>query len=183
MQSSSLLYQLQPPAALKVSGTGTSEHWTRFKEQWENYETATGLSEKSQEMRAAFILTIIGNDAYDVFRTMTFDPAENRKQIDHIVAAFDAYCKAAVNVTYKRYVFYKRLQGPTETFDIFYADVRRLAATCAFETVADSMIKDRLVVSIYDDATVRSSCRSANSHSNGSLICAERAKRRVNNCE
>jgi hypothetical protein len=84
---------------------------------------------------------------------MTIDPAENCKKIDHIIAAFDAYCKAAVNVTYERYVFCKRMQGPTETFDNFYADVRRLAATCAFETVADSMTRDRLVVGIYDDVT------------------------------
>ena len=52
---------------------------------YENYEIASDIADKSQEKRAAVFLTCIGNDAYDVFRAMEFEDAENRKKLDPII--------------------------------------------------------------------------------------------------
>jgi len=41
-----------------------------FREQYENYEIASDIADKSQEKRAAVFLTCIGNDAYDAFRAI-----------------------------------------------------------------------------------------------------------------
>jgi len=41
---------------------------------------------------------------------------------------------------------------PVERFDVFLGDVRRLARSCQSEGVEESMIRDRFVVSIRDDA-------------------------------
>ena len=49
------------------------------------------ISRISQEKRAAVFLTCIGNDAYDVFRAMEFEDAENRKKLDPIIAAFENF--------------------------------------------------------------------------------------------
>jgi len=57
-----------------------------------------------------------------------------------------------VNVTYERYVFNRRVQESGERFDVFLGDVRRLARSCHFTAVEDSMIRDRIVVGIRDDS-------------------------------
>ena len=52
-------------------------------------------------------------------------------------------------------MFNRRVQENGERFDIFLGEVRRLARSCQFEGVEDSMIRDRIVVGVRDDATRR----------------------------
>jgi hypothetical protein len=59
------------------------------------------------------------------------------------------------NVTYDRYIFHQRVQQPGETFDDFLADLRKMAKTCAFEQLEDSLIRDRLIIGIRDNPTRR----------------------------
>jgi len=92
------------------------------------------------EKRAAVFLTCVGNDAYDVHRAMKFEPEEHRKQLDHIITAFENFCIGAVNITYERYVLNKRVQENGERFDTFLCEVRRLAKSCKFAGVEESMI-------------------------------------------
>ena len=98
----------RPPEQLKITGNGVAENWRRFHEQWENYITATELSTATSERQAAIFLTCIGGEAYDIFRTLQFDPETNRKKIEPIIAAFETYCTGSVNITYERYIFNRR---------------------------------------------------------------------------
>ena len=144
---------LRVPEALRVTGSNVADDWRRFRDQFENYELAADLADASQEKRAAVFLTCIGNDAYDVYRAFEFDADGDRKKLDPIVAAFERFCVGAVNVTYERYVFNRRVQEGGERFDVFLGDVRRLARSCEFGGVEESMIRDRIVVGIREDAT------------------------------
>jgi hypothetical protein len=101
--ASSLHYK--PPGPLKIHGSDIADNWNRFKEQWDNYEVATGIKEESTEKRGAIFLTCIGTDAYDVYRSMEFETGVDKKKIDVITTAFKAFCVGNVNVTYERYVF------------------------------------------------------------------------------
>ncbi|HSN23082.1 MAG TPA: hypothetical protein VLS45_02740 [Methylomicrobium sp.] len=141
------------PEPLRVTGNNVVDDWRRFREQFENYELASDLSEASQEKRAAVFLTCIGNDAYDVYRAMEFAEEGDRKKLDKIITAFEKFCVGAVNVTYERYVFNRRTQDSNERFDVFLGEIRRLARSCEFAAVEESMIRDRIVVGIHDDAT------------------------------
>ena len=150
-----LTANLRVPEPLRVTGSNVADEWRRFKEQFENYELASDLIDASQEKRAAVFLTCIGNEAYDVYRTLEFDADGDRKKLDPIIAAFEQFCVGAVNVTYERYVFNRRVQESGERFDVFLGDVRRLARSCDFTAVEESMIRDRIVVGIRDDSTRR----------------------------
>jgi len=66
------------PHPLRVNGSNLVDDWRRFKEQFENYEMASDLTDARQEKRATVFLTCIGNDAYDVNRTLQFDSAGDR---------------------------------------------------------------------------------------------------------
>ena len=150
----SMVTNLRLPEPLKVTGSNVADNWERFREQWENYELATDLTEASSEKRAAVFLTCLGGEAYDTFRSMDI-PTADKKKIDKILDAFETFCLGAVNITYQRYIFYQRVQETGERFDAFLGDVRRLAKSCKFEGVEESMIRDRIVVGVREDATRR----------------------------
>src|SRR6218665_2317745 len=146
------LQNLRLPDPLKVSGGNVADNWERFKDQWENYERAADLTDASAEKRAAVILTCLGGEAYDTYRSLAL-PAEDKKDIAKLTEAFETFCIGSVNVTYQRYLFYQRVQEANERFDTFLGEVRRMAKSCQFESMEESMIRDRVVVFVKDDAT------------------------------
>ena len=56
-----------PPEPLQVSIGNSSQNWKRFKQKWSNYELATGVAAKDDAIRVATILTVIGDEALDVY--------------------------------------------------------------------------------------------------------------------
>jgi len=58
-----------------------------------------------------------------------------------VIAAFEKYCVGAVNVTYERYVFNRRLQECGERFEAFLGEIRRPARSCKFAAVEESFIR------------------------------------------
>ena len=108
---------------MKVHGSNVADNWQRFHEQWQNYEVAVGLTEESCTKRGAIFLTCIGNDAYDVYRTFEFEDGVNRKDINAITKAFEAFCIGQVNVTYERYMFNRRTQENGERFEVYLGEL------------------------------------------------------------
>ena len=141
------------PGPLKITGD-ISSNWKRFKSQWTNYELATDLTEDTPK-RTAIFLSCIGSEAYDVFESMVFDNEEDRLSISKVIAAFEQHCIGETNITYERYILNKRVQEDHETFDNFLTDIRRLAKSCEYGTLTESLLKDRIVIGIRDDGTRR----------------------------
>ena len=52
---------------LDLRGGNVSENWKKFKQKYTNYEIATGSNMREIATRVATLLTVIGNDAIDVF--------------------------------------------------------------------------------------------------------------------
>lgn len=145
----------RPPEPLKITGSDVADNWRRFRDQWQNYVVAVDLTDATTEKQAAVFLTCIGTEAYDVYRAMHFDSEEDRKKIESIIAGFEAFCVGAVNTTYERYRFNQRTQNVGERFDVYLGEIRRMAKSCNFAAVENSMLRDRIVVGIKDDATRR----------------------------
>jgi RNase H-like domain found in reverse transcriptase/Reverse transcriptase (RNA-dependent DNA polymerase)/Integrase zinc binding domain len=143
---------LRLPDQLSVTGNCVADNWRRFREQWENYEIASDVAEASAAKRAAIFLNCIGGEAYDVYRSLPLS-AEQRKDVTEIIQALENFCVGSVNITYERYVFYQRAQETNERFDTFLGDLRRLAKSCQFDGMEDSMIRDRVVMGVKEDAT------------------------------
>jgi hypothetical protein len=143
------------PAPLKMTSSYIAADWKRFKSQYLNYEVASELSDKLKQKRAAVFLACVGTEAYEIYQTFEFEDENDRSDIDKVLEAFQRHCVGEVNVTYERYVFNQRTQLPGETFDVFLADLRRLAKTCEYGGVEDSILRDRIVIGVHDDATRR----------------------------
>ncbi|HSN23609.1 MAG TPA: hypothetical protein VLS45_05495 [Methylomicrobium sp.] len=143
-----------PPAPLKLGGDIAAD-WERFESEWANYEIATDLAEVPEKKRAAIFLACIGTGAYAVFRTFKFENETDKSKVEMIMEAFKKHCIGEVNVTYERYLFHQRVQQAGESFENFCADLRKLASTCQFETLEDSLVRDRIVIGIRDEPTRR----------------------------
>ena len=110
-------FSLPPPPTLDIHDANVSEKWKRFKLAWDSYSLATELNKKSEEVQVATLLTIIGEDARDVFSTFTWANADEGKKIKPVLEQFAEYCEPSKNIPFERYRFNKRMQETGETYD------------------------------------------------------------------
>ena len=83
---------------------------------------------------------------------MEFESEDQRKEPDGILEKMEKYCIGECNETYERYVFNRRDQESNESVDAYVNALRKLAKTCNYGTLADSLIRDRIVVGINDNS-------------------------------
>ncbi len=148
-------YTLPPPPALDIHDSQAAEKWKKFKRAWTNYALATELNKKSEEIQVATLLTVIGEEAREVFSTFTGWAAEgDDSKIGPVLLKFEQYCQPRKNVPFERYRFNRRGQEPGETYDQYRTTLRKLAEGCDFQTITpDEILRDRLVFGIRDAKT------------------------------
>jgi hypothetical protein len=83
-----------------------------------------------------------------VFNTFEFASDEGKEKTSEILKKFDEYCNPKRNLTVERHIFNSRMQQPGESFDQYVTDFRLKVKTCEYGTMADEMIKDRIVVGV-----------------------------------
>ena len=119
---------------------------------------ASGLESKAKKIQSMTLLHVVGSDALEIYNTFRWaegdcpgECEENLHTTECILKKFENYCTPRKNVTIERHVFFSRNQAAGETFDQYVTDLKLKAKTCEFQTVTDSLIKDRIVGGIRDD--------------------------------
>ena len=148
VNSQEVAMHLPPPEPLDLSGGNISENWKKFKQKFTNYEIVTGINKKESATRVATLLTVIGNDAIDVFNTIAWDAEGDDTKIDKVLQKFEEHCEPKKNVSYERYKIFSRAQESGETIDQYVTVLRKLSETCEFGTQRNSLIKDRIVLGV-----------------------------------
>ena len=74
------------PSPLKLGGDIAVDR-ERFRSEWDNYEIATDLCEKSTKKRDAVLLACIGSAAHAAFRTFQFENADDKADVEKIIKA------------------------------------------------------------------------------------------------
>ena len=138
------------PSAMVCRGDITS-NWEFFKQQWQDYEVATGLDQKSQSSRLATFRSVMGKECLQIFLNLNF--GTEVLTITSALKALENYFLPKRNVVYEKYVFNSCIQVPEETVDCYVNRLRKLAASCQFGALAEEMIRDRLVIGIQDKGT------------------------------
>lgn len=131
-----------------------AENWRRFKRNFDIYMTAGELNTKADAIKINTFLNAIGEEAVEVFDTFTLTE-EQSNSYNEVIKAFEDFCKPKKNPIYERYLFYKRKQKDGEPFDAFLMDIKRLARTCAFTDRENEMLRDQIVMGIYDNKVQR----------------------------
>ena len=140
------------PLPSPVSTTGDAWNcWEIFREQWIDYEVASGLKEKDAAVRVATLRTAMGRDCRQTLKQLELSE-DDSKEPDAILESLERYFKPLRNVIYESFMFNSRTQQPGETTRQFVEERQRLAETCDFDGLHDRLIRDRLVVGCSDYA-------------------------------
>ena len=148
---------LKPPSnfLLNYSSQNPSESsrdWTAWLEQFDFYMVATEKNQKEEQVQVATLLTVLGAQGQELFRTFDLNNAD-RKKIKPVKEAFRKYFSPKVKEEFERYKFHSRVQQPNEPFDKFLAALRSLISTCNFEGgEKDKALRDRIVFGIQSKA-------------------------------
>ena len=145
-------YSLPSPAILEIHDTQAAEKWTKFKRAWKNYALATEISKKSEDVQVATLLTVIGEEAREVYSTFTdwTNPGDDNK-LGPVLDKFESYCQPRKNVPFERYRFNRRAQETGESYDQYCTALRKLATGCDFGSITqEEIIRDRIVFGIRD---------------------------------
>ncbi|CAB4044767.1 Hypothetical predicted protein, partial [Paramuricea clavata] len=102
----------------------------------------TGISEKEDATRVATLLTVIGNEALDVYDAFVWATVGDDKKIAKVLQKFDVRCELRKNVTYERYILFTRAQKTSDTIDQYVTTLKRLSDTCEIGTLRDTLIKE-----------------------------------------
>ena len=110
-------YSLPPPPALEIHDPQAAEKWKKFKLAWVNYALATELNTKSEPVQVATLLTVIGEEAREVFSTFVWTTDGDSAKIKPVLDKFATYCQPRKNIPFERYRFNRRMQEPGESYD------------------------------------------------------------------
>jgi hypothetical protein len=140
---------LKPPKPMKFDGN-LADNWKKWCRNFQNYSDAVELEKKPEKKQCAVLLHTIGEEAMEVYDT--FNLAEGEKQtISSIMQKFADHFIPLKNITYERHKFFTRSQQPGETFDMFLTAIKGLSKVCDFGSLADEMLKDKIVIGIQND--------------------------------
>ncbi len=81
------------PQSLEIHDSQAAEKWKRLKRAWSSYTLATELNEKREKVQVATLLTVIGEEACEVFATFTWDTVGDESKIQQVLTKFEWYCQ------------------------------------------------------------------------------------------
>ena len=134
------------PSPMKCHGDVTG-NWDFFKQQWSDYETATGLDKREESVRLATLRSSMGRECLQILLNLNL-PEDDKKKIDKCLEALESYFKPSRNLVYERYGFNTCVQQSEESVQSYLTRLRKLAASCEYGALTDELIRDRLVIGL-----------------------------------
>ena len=79
-------FTIPAQAPLDMASSNLAENWKTFKQRYKNFELATGIA-----YRVATILSVIGQEAVDVYNTFTWAEAGDNTKIAKVTDKFETF--------------------------------------------------------------------------------------------
>lgn len=119
---------------------------------WRNYALATELTEKSEDVQVATLLTVVEEEAREVYSTFSgWGNDGDQNKIEPVLNKFATYCQPRKNVPFERCRFNQRVQEAGESYEQYRTALQKLAESCDFDTIRpEEILRDRLVFRIRD---------------------------------
>ena len=144
--------KLNPPEQLSLEGN-VAENWRKWKQRFELFSAASGLSEKDDKIQSATLLHVVGPEALEIYNTFSWENEGDENKVVKIMEKFQAYCSPQKNITWERHIFNTCNQEVGETIDQYITKLKTKAKSCKFGTLTNSLIQDRIVCGIISDKT------------------------------
>ncbi|XP_072382900.1 uncharacterized protein [Diabrotica undecimpunctata] len=128
-----------------------SENWRKFSQKFDLFMIATALTSKPESKKLAVFLSLVGDEALELYNTFTFDENEDRT-VTCVKKKFKEYCLPKKNVIFERFKLNRISQQGGQPFDPFVTELRKAIKTTEYSQ-QDQMIRDRIVMGIHNKAT------------------------------
>lgn len=125
------------PSQLNVTEGNVSENFKKWKRQVEIYMTASGASDKDDEVQVAIILNCAGPHIVDIYDQFVWTERGDEKIPAKLFEKLEAYCNPRKNEVFESHRFW--MVPYTEPFDSFLTELRTRANSCNFQE------KDRMI--------------------------------------
>ena len=93
--------KLTPPEQLNLESGNLTESWRQWRQRFDVFSLASGLSEKSDKVQSATLLHVAGPKALEVYNTFKWDDAGDEQKVNKILQKFENYCKPCKNITWE----------------------------------------------------------------------------------
>uniref|UniRef100_A0A6P7FZV3 Uncharacterized protein LOC114334479 n=1 Tax=Diabrotica virgifera virgifera TaxID=50390 RepID=A0A6P7FZV3_DIAVI len=93
----------KPPESLILDGN-ISENWRKFSQKFDLFMIATDLTSKPESKKLAVLLSLVGDEALELYNTFTFAEDEDRT-VTCVKKKFEEYCSPKKNVIFERFKF------------------------------------------------------------------------------
>ena len=140
---------IKPPPEMDFAssdGTSVAETWRKWRQSMELFLTLAMTGKTEREQCSAF-LYIIGPAGRDIYNTFNVSDQDKNK-ISILFQKFEGYCKPKQNVTVERYRFNTRSQQEGESIDQYVTALKLMTRNCAFGTLEEELIRDRIVCGV-----------------------------------
>jgi len=139
------------PAPLDINDSGTVINNIKlFKSKFDLYLRANELDAKTDSLKVAVLLSVIGDDTYELLETL--NATSSAATVETIFKTLQEYYEPKYNVIIEQFNFFQRKQEEFETFDKFLRDIKTIAKRCNFGDLEDTMVKVRIVLGVKNRA-------------------------------
>ena len=119
----------------------------------ERVELFFAVNETPAEKQVPIFLNAFGANTYGLLRNLVASANPKDKSLAELMAALKGHFEPKRNKVAERFHFHRRNQKPGESVAEYVAELRRLAATCAFEAYLNDALRDRIVCGLRSEAT------------------------------
>ena len=143
---------IKTPSNMDFESDNVASRWKSWREELTLY-VGLALQGVPEQKKIDLFKYLVGPEGREVLRTVTPEiphDEHNPLTLEKILQAFDRRYGPKSSETVDRYRFFKRDQAAGEGFDRYLTELRKLANSCSFGAVCDSLIRDRIVCGIKD---------------------------------
>ncbi|UYV65080.1 hypothetical protein LAZ67_3003056 [Cordylochernes scorpioides] len=123
--------------------------WPRWKQRFSRYRLLSNLNAKEQEYQITALIYHMGERAEEIHSAFKLS-ADDAKNLDKIIEAFDNHFIGKRNVVYEWALFGLRSQRPEETINEFVTVLHRISEHCEYANLREEIIRDRIVLGVKD---------------------------------
>ena len=140
---------IPPPQPLSEAGD-MFENWMRWKKDFLLYLEASNNSKKSDDLKAYLLRSQIGKVGQDAIEKNIPQNSKSKDDINVLLAMLDLHFSPKNKQVVNRYNFFTRSKKHKESIEEYIEDLKKLAASCSFGHITNSLIRDRVIADLKD---------------------------------
>ena len=124
------------------------EQYESYRERIDQYFIANDITDDKKKV--AVILSVMGAKEYGLLKSIVAPKMVTELKLSEIDEVLKQHYNPKPPVMLERFKLYQRNQRPDETIATYFAELKKMAASCDFNTFRSEALRDRLVCGLLD---------------------------------